>query len=484
MRIARIASNINNVPNSLKIPDDPSHFGGEARLFVTTDDKYAVKVYHKSTPDKKTKLKEIIFLGKNLGEDTRHTAWPLAVVTHIDDQQCTGVVTRYVPFPSLEKLILTPHNAHKQFKQGISWLNYLKIARAISAATRSIHGRGVTHGDISSKNILSDIRSGEATLIDLDGIIIPGWFEPQVRGTPKFMAPELYEEIAKEYIAKQTRKSYKSKVKPSMKTDIHSLTVTILWVLLFRNVMNPQVCYDDEDHVLDDALGFGKFSCFSENPNDRRNWFRLIGQPFTQGGYPSYRILSPRLQLLTEQAFIHKLKKPNERPTAREWEIALSECYDLLKVCTRCKQTMIYPYWIKAQSRKCPFCSCDIRPPFPIVLKLLEERVRGEFLPIRIYNVDGNEKFTPISLEHNSPLFEDVIKKDSIAPFTRRGTQIVGITLWDKHQGIYVIRNETNEPWNVIMGGSRTIRRGETVALKRGRVLSFGEGKRMAQVLG
>ncbi len=484
MRIARIASNINNVPNSLKIPDDPSHLGGEAKLFITTDDKYAVKVYYKSTPDKKTMLREIISLGKNLGEDTRYTAWPLAVVTHIDDQQCTGVVTRFVPFPLLEKLILTPHNAHKQFKQGVSWLNYLKIARAISAANRSIHDRGVTHGDISSKNILSDIRSGEATLIDLDGIIIPGFFEPQVGGTPKFMAPELYEEIAKKYFAKQTRKLYKSKVKPSMKTDLHSLAVTILWVLLFRNVMNPQVCYDDENRALDDALGFGKFACFSENPNDRRNWFRLIGQPFTQGGWPSYRILSPRLQLLTEQAFIHKLNKPFERPTAREWEIALSDCYDLLKVCTNCKQTMIYPYWVNAQYRKCPFCSCEIRPPFPIVLKLLEEQARGEFNPIRTYKVNGIEKYTPISLNHKSPLFEDVITKGCITPFTRRGSRIVGITLWDRSQGLYVIRNETKEPWKVIIGGKSTIRHGETVALKRGRVLSFGEGKRMAQVLG
>jgi hypothetical protein len=53
---------------------------------------------------------------------------------------------------------------------------------------------------------------------------------------------------------------------PDELTDRHSLAVLVLWVLLFRNVMQSQRCYDPDDPVHDDELGFGEFACFSENP--------------------------------------------------------------------------------------------------------------------------------------------------------------------------------------------------------------------------
>lgn len=448
-----------NLPSQLTISDRPAHRGGEGSIFFTSDDRHAVKIYHDPSPDKQQLLQQVLDMGNNLGSDERFLAWPLGIVNRLNGQPRLGVVSRRVPSSHvpLYKLIYSPVDAEQQFRQGRSWLEYLKIARGTAAAVRSINGKGMAHADISWKNFLSDPMSGEVVLIDLDGLVVKGFLPPQVNGTPGFIAPEVM----------------MGNSKPEELTDRHSLAVLVLWVLLLRNVMQTQKCYDDEDETHDDELGYGQFACFSENPNDRRNWVPRTGTPLWNKGVLSYRCLTPKLQNLTARALIEGLHDPPERPQVVEWERALAEAYDVLVTCPTCRQSFFYPYWLQPQQRRlCPFCGASVRPPFPAVLELMEARARGNYVPVRL-----------VVLYHGLPLFADVTEPARLPPFTRRGVPIMGQTVWDPKEGAHRLVNAGDTPWQVLAGGSSTIRRGASITLRRGVLLGFGAGKRLARVV-
>jgi DNA-binding helix-hairpin-helix protein with protein kinase domain len=448
-----------NLPGQLTITDQPAHRGGEGSIYFTTDGKYVVKIYHAAPPDKQAMLQKILDLGKNLGEDEQFLAWPLGIVDQLNGQRKTGVVTRRIPSTHvpLYRFIYSPVDAVAQFRQGRSWLEYLKMARGTAAAVRAIHGKGMAHGDVHLKNFLAQPASGEVVLIDLDGLIVKGFLQPQVKGMPGFIAPEV-----------MMRKS-----KPDELTDRYSLAVLVLWTLLLRNVMLTQKCYDDADPIRDDELGYGQFACFSENPDDRRNWLSRIGSPLFRNGLLSYRSLTPQLQKLTEQTLIQGLHEPQKRPQALEWERALAEAYDVLVSCPNCRQSFFYQYWLQPPPRRlCPFCGSSLRAPFPAVLELLEERAKGTYAPVR-----------PVILYHGLPIFADIAEPGKRPPFARRGTPMIGQTGWDAREGVYRLVNMTDTPWTVVLGGSGTVGRGASLPLRRGMLFSFGSGKRLARVL-
>ena len=50
---------------------------------------------------------------------------------------------------------------------------------------------GLAHSDLSYNNILIDPVTKSANIIDLDGLVVPGLFPPEVIGTADFIAPEV-----------------------------------------------------------------------------------------------------------------------------------------------------------------------------------------------------------------------------------------------------------------------------------------------------
>lgn len=76
-------------------------------------------------------------------------------------------------------------------KERGNWMRYLQICLNISRAVRRMHLAGLSHSDLSYKNVLVDPVTGSACLIDIDGLVVPGRFPPDVVGTPDFVAPEV-----------------------------------------------------------------------------------------------------------------------------------------------------------------------------------------------------------------------------------------------------------------------------------------------------
>jgi hypothetical protein len=88
-----------------------------------------------------------------------------------------------------------------------------------------------------------------------------------------------------------------------------------------------------------------------------------------------------------------------------------------------------------------------------------------------------------IAIYHGLPLFADLAEPGQLPPFTRRGTPIIGQVVWDSREGAHRLVNNSDTSWRVITGGSSVVSRGASVLLRRGLLLSFGDGKRLVRVI-
>ena len=72
-----------------------------------------------------------------------------------------------------------------------NWLSYFQICVKIARGVKRLHAAGLAHSDLSYKNVLVDPVSKSATIIDIDGLVVPGLYPPDVIGTADFIAPEV-----------------------------------------------------------------------------------------------------------------------------------------------------------------------------------------------------------------------------------------------------------------------------------------------------
>ena len=333
MSIVKLSTSVRPSPRDMGLPDEldvdmtkPTHTGGEADIYFSTDNRYVIKLYNEKVKpqDRKTHLEAVILLGRNLkGEESKYLLWPVAEVRA--GKINLGCVSRRAPsiYTKLLDHVLNPRVAVQQFRSGRSWANYLQIARCITRAAEKLHSMGIAHTDFSSNNFLANMETGDAVLIDLDSVVVQGFLPPKVWGTKGFQAPEIVSDPKNNL--------------PKELSDRHALAVNILYTLLFRNPMAFLTCHDPDDEDNDDRLGFGKEAVFSEHPTNHINRPAKLGTPLFKNGALSYRMLTPTLQKLTEQTLIDGLFKPDKRPSAREWARALNWAMDELCQCPNCK---------------------------------------------------------------------------------------------------------------------------------------------------
>jgi serine/threonine protein kinase len=287
------------------------------------------------------------------------------------------------------------------------WRQYLLIAIRIARAVRRLHSAGLAHSDLSYKNVLVDPCSGHACVIDLDGLVVPGKFPPDVVGTPDFIAPEV---VASAHLGREDA----ARRLPCIATDRHALAVLIYMYLLYRHPLRGGLVHD-ADPNRDETLGMGARALFVEHPHDARNRIRLADAhpgelPWADTSARPYGLTGPYLSDLFERAFVFGLHDPGARPSAEDWEIALVRTADLLQPCAnpRCEQQW-YPF-DNHRAPRCPFCGTLYQGQLP-VLNFYSARRGADFRPdnsrLMVYteqslfawhvnrNVLPNERLTP-----------------------------------------------------------------------------------------
>ena len=67
----------------------------------------------------------------------------------------------------------------------------LRLSIALARAVRRMHQAGLAHSDLSCNNVLVDPKSGSCVVIDIDSLVVPGLYPPEVAGTKGYIAPEV-----------------------------------------------------------------------------------------------------------------------------------------------------------------------------------------------------------------------------------------------------------------------------------------------------
>lgn len=259
----------------------------------------------------------------------------------------------------------TLRNRHLAPQERGHWLNYLRIALLVSRAVRRMHAAGLAHSDLSYKNVLIDPVGGNACIIDVDGLVVPGKYPPEVAGTPDFIAPEVI-------MTGHLPRDDPQRKLPSILTDRHALAVLVYMYLLVRHPLDGGKVHDADDPVRDAALAMGEGALFVEHPADRSNrihseQIKPAELPWKDTGRLPYTITGPYLAQLFEHAFIDGLHHPDRRPTADAWEHALIKTVDLIQPCANpaCEQQW-YVFDNTARPH-CPFCATPCRGVLPVL---------------------------------------------------------------------------------------------------------------------
>lgn len=446
------------VPGVIDLADTPIK-GGESNVYFSLDDKWAVKIYHRSSNAKHDDVKRVIqMLAFKLDEQQqKHILRPLAWVESLDKSACGGVVMHKAPplFKTILEYVVDRQSVLTQFARGHSWRNYLLLAKSIAASVEVLHDASIVHTDIHYKNVLGDMATGQTKMLEMDGIAVEGYIRPRVQGMIGYMAPEILAH----------------NVAPNMSTDRHSLAVLILALLLLRNPMEPPKAYANSVKASD-KLGYGKFAVFTEHPAERRHRPARLGVPFREAPDPkrkseipaiSYRILPPRLQELTERALIFGIVDPHRRPTASMWLSELTALLDLLIVCYQCGQHYPAPFWESSERPACPFCGC---PPQrkPTIFEYYKRTSKFEFRSAERRIVVSDGMSINASILGNSEI--------------RPSNASIATVRWSTADREYTLTNRTSKAFvaKCVDGnvGTCTIPAGGSFVLRDGWFLDFG----------
>lgn len=311
-----------------------------------------------------------------------------------------------------------------------TWQSYLTIGIKIARAVRRLHMAGLAHSDLSYKNVLVDPHGAKACIIDIDGLVVPGKFPPDVLGTPDFIAPEV---VATNHL----KKDDPSRALPRIETDRHALAVLIYMYLLYRHPLRGRKVFDVDDVNRDESLRMGSKALFIEHPSDTSNRpgpneLQEAFLPWADPSLVSYKVAGPYLSELFEKAFVDGLHNPAARPAADAWEMALVKTVDLIQPCSNQSCEQQWYVFDNKKAPRCPFCQTPYNGPLP-VLNLYSSRGKGNLRP-------DNHR---LMVYHNQHLFQWHVNR-KVVPGERLTTeQCTPAGYFQLHRGKWYLVNQT-----------------------------------------
>ncbi|MEG0929993.1 helix-hairpin-helix domain-containing protein [Algoriella sp.] len=415
MSVIRVNSIIDNTKSYEYIDDGNPKKGGMKDVYFSPDKKYVVAFFRDSLDfNQKERITRIVKLYlDNIKSGTSSDyflddifRWPYDAV---EKDGKTGVIVPiynskfffakgYTADETIKggekvgKWFTTPSFRNKEYPLSLDkselgdWLSYFQIGINISRGVKKMHQMGLAHSDLSYNNVLVDPVSKSAAIIDIDGLVVPGLFPPDVIGTADFIAPEV---LKTKHLPLQDT----NRILPNQKTDLHALPVLIYMYLLRRHPLRGGKIWD-LDSEKDEVLSMGEKAIFIEHPTDTTNrvkvdqlkkWNLFWGDPKKI----PYTVTGPYLSELFKRAFIDGLHNPMLRPIANEWETALLKTVDLIQPCNNPQCNEKWYVFDNTSQPKCPFCGTPHKGTLPVVdlyYKFKDDVWKPENHRLMVYN--------------------------------------------------------------------------------------------------
>ncbi len=309
------------------------------------------------------------------------------------------------------------------------WLSYFQISINISRGVKKMHQMGLAHSDLSYNNVLVDPVTKSANIIDLDGLVVPGLFPPDVIGTADFIAPEVLK-------TKHLKIDDPNRSLPNQKTDLHALAILIYMYLFRRHPLRGGKIWD-LDSEKDEILAMGEKAIFIEHPTDNTNrvkidQLRKWDSPWGDPNKIPYTSAGPYLSALFERAFIDGLHQPMLRPIANEWETALLKTVDLIQPCINPYCDEKWYVFDNTTKPTCPFCGTSYKGSLPVIdlyYKFKDEVWKPEGHRLMVY--------------HNQYLFKWHVSKNMIRNENLTADDKKPVGYFTFHQDKWVLVNQS-----------------------------------------
>ncbi len=324
------------------LADKPLGSGGEGTVYkVNNRNDIVAKIY--STPTKEYENK-LTYMSNNPPDRSVLTdiAWPLDILYDSRNQFCGFIM----PMMDAKEVL---HNLYKYDPNKTPILtNQKKIVIAINICRviSTVHKAGYVFGDFNPRNIGVNLSTGHIGFFDTDGYHIndknTGKTYRCVACEKEYTAPELIKQCKGTDYANAPLPTF------TQETDRFSLAIHIFKLLM--NGFTPFNGIKNDENRSTASPGYGIEAI------ERDNYCFKPGNKPLSLAVPELSSFPREIQILFTRAFIEGRKDPKRRPTADEWDAALTEYSKNLILCSKNSNH----YYYKANS-KCPYCAADER---------------------------------------------------------------------------------------------------------------------------
>jgi serine/threonine protein kinase len=181
-----------------------------------------------------------------------------------------------------------------------------------------LHEQGYQYRDISFGNAFFDSATGNVKICDNDNVTPNGTKEGGIKGTPRFMAPEIV----------------RGEVKPSRNTDRFSLAVLLFYMLMISHPLEGKA--EAKIKCMDRAA---MLKIYGTNPVfifDRNNESNRPVPGYQQNAIEFWKVYPEYIKELFIQSFTIGLNTPAKRVTENQWLDALAKLMSGIVICGNC----------------------------------------------------------------------------------------------------------------------------------------------------
>ena len=208
----------------------------------------------------------------------------------------------------------------------ISFSSLLRACLLLADAFLSLHAKGLCYRDISFGNAFIDPTSGDVLIADNDNVAINVEGSVGIRGTDRFMAPEVV----------------RGEALPSVATDLYSLAVLLFYLLMVSHPLEGRRMLHGDVFGRDDAADlYGWHPLFVFDPEDGSN---SPDPDRHQNAAMYWRLYPQMLRDLFVRAFTDGLHSPVDgRVREGEWRDCMARLLDLLIQCSCGAEVFVEP---------------------------------------------------------------------------------------------------------------------------------------------